>query len=91
MACGGCQRYKSQNYNYCRMCGAALNAGFAKTVRVAGGYMTNEKFCGNCGGDRFNCPCTPPAAPPGQQADVDDDDQYPDKPRVPWWQRWLLE
>ena len=86
MACGNCRQYKAQGHNYCRMCGSALNPGFAKHTRVAAGYMTNEKYCGYCGGNRFNCPCVSPAADAADRSEQ----KQPDSPgtRRPWWRFW---
>ncbi len=56
--CKDCDKYKKNGHNYCRMCGTELNPGYAKYVRIAEGYYTNEKFCGYCGKDRHKaCKC----------------------------------
>ena len=55
--CEDCAGYKKQGHNYCRMCGNDLKPGQVKSVRIAVGYNTNEKFCGYCGELRKSCKC----------------------------------
>lgn len=64
--CGDCQRYRAQQFNYCRVCGNHLTTGQIQwsRIRVATGYTPAEKFCGHCGGNKHRGGC-PTVGHPG--------------------------
>ncbi len=55
--CSNCESYERQGHNYCRMCGCFFKRGIVKNVRIAAGYHISEKYCGYCGGAKYNCEC----------------------------------
>jgi hypothetical protein len=57
--CQYCDDYKARGHNYCRMCGFHLKKGQVQNVRIASGYSVSEKYCGYCGGPKYECKCEP--------------------------------
>ena len=55
--CTYCADYKRQGHNYCRICGYHLSKGYCNNVKVAVAYNDSEKYCGYCGGFKYECSC----------------------------------
>jgi rRNA maturation endonuclease Nob1 len=56
--CEHCARYQQQGHNYCRMCGFHLMAGYVQHAGIAEAFNPNERFCGYCGGPKYECACS---------------------------------
>jgi len=55
--CSRCEYYDKLNGKFCRVCGKDLRYDHTQRAKINQTYMTDEKFCDNCGKNRHigNC------------------------------------
>lgn len=57
--CKACDRYEQQHENFCRVCGFEFRPDEdAPNPPTGFGYVSAERYCGNCGCTRGNCRCS---------------------------------
>ena len=55
--CPSCKRYDNLNGYFCRICGHSVKFDDRSRQKIAQTYVTNEKYCDNCGKKRHSGSC----------------------------------